>query len=172
MNVKLEEYIEREYKTLQNISMNITNGNKNDADELLHGVLLSLLDRTPSNFDKFKSDNDFKYYIVRCLSINWYSPTSPYHRKYKRETSKWEELFVDQITAEDMNTYDWEKENLICAVEKEFAELDILHKGVFELYLTLGSMKKVAKQTKIPISSISRYIKESRTQIINNIKEN
>jgi hypothetical protein len=31
-------------------------------------------------------------------------------------------------------------------------------------------MKKVSKQTRIPISSISRYLKESKEQIKNNIQ--
>jgi len=34
-----------------------------------------------------------------------------------------------------------------------------------EMYLTLGSMKKVSLKTNIPITSISRYIKEAKQKV-------
>jgi hypothetical protein len=40
-----------------------------------------------------------------------------------------------------------------------------------DMYLTLGSLNKVSKKTTIPVTSISRYIKEAKLQIKNNIKK-
>jgi DNA-directed RNA polymerase specialized sigma subunit len=63
----------------------------------------------------------------------------------------------------------FEKQELYDILEKEFTELDWFRKSLMEMYLTLGSLKKVSQKTTIPLSSISRYIKESKEQIKTNI---
>jgi hypothetical protein len=69
----------------------------------------------------------------------------------------------------DDTQLEFEKQELFDILEQEYSELSWFHKSLFELYLTLGSMKKVSKQTRIPVSSISRYLKESKEQIKNKI---
>jgi CRISPR/Cas system-associated endoribonuclease Cas2 len=64
-----------------------------------------------------------------------------------------------------------DKEILIQCLEISFAELNWFQKSVFELYLTLGSYNAVAKKTGIPISSIARYIRESKDEIKLKIKD-
>jgi hypothetical protein len=39
------------------------------------------------------------------------------------------------------------------------------NKVIFEKYMVLGSLKKVAIDTKISLPSIGRYIKDTRTQV-------
>jgi hypothetical protein len=63
----------------------------------------------------------------------------------------------------------FEKEIIFTILEQEWCELDWFRKALFEMYMTLGSMKKVSKKTSIPISSISNYLKESRNQIKTNV---
>ena len=69
--------------------------------------------------------------------------------------------------ADDQENF--EKQIIFDILEQEWCELDWFRKALFEMYMTLGSMKKVSKKTTIPISSISNYLKESRTQIKNNV---
>jgi hypothetical protein len=66
---------------------------------------------------------------------------------------------------------DFEKQQIFDILEEEWCELGWFHKALFEMYMTLGSMKKVSKKTTIPISSISNYIKESRNTIKKNVIE-
>jgi hypothetical protein len=54
-------------------------------------------------------------------------------------------------------------------LEQEFSELNWFHKSLFEMYLTLGSLKRVSKKTNIPLTSISRYIKEAKEHTKTNI---
>jgi hypothetical protein len=55
-------------------------------------------------------------------------------------------------------------------LEMNYAELDWFKKSLLDMYLSLNSsMKAVSRKTRIPISSISRYIKEIRTETKNNI---
>jgi hypothetical protein len=53
-------------------------------------------------------------------------------------------------------------------VETEFTEMNWFHKIIFEKYLTLGSLKKVSVDTRIPLTSIARYVKETKTTIRQN----
>ena len=50
-------------------------------------------------------------------------------------------------------------------VETEFTEMNWFHKIIFEKYLTLGSLKKVSVDTRIPLTSVARYVKETRQVI-------
>jgi hypothetical protein len=65
----------------------------------------------------------------------------------------------------------FEKQKLFDILEKEYSELTWFHKSLMSLYLTLGSVNKVAKHTEIPKSSIIKYIRESKDQIRNNVIE-
>jgi hypothetical protein len=67
------------------------------------------------------------------------------------------EMESDQESFEVQNIYD--------ILEEEFSELNWFHKSLFEMYLTLGSLKKVSKKTTIPLPSISRYIKEAKKEV-------
>jgi hypothetical protein len=50
-------------------------------------------------------------------------------------------------------------------MEEQFGEVNWFNKVIFEKYMLLGSLKKVAIDTKISLPSIGRYIKETRTQV-------
>jgi hypothetical protein len=54
-------------------------------------------------------------------------------------------------------------------MEQEWTELDWFRKNIFERYLTMGSLKKVSKNTTIPLTSVSRYINSAKTEIKHNV---
>lgn len=66
---------------------------------------------------------------------------------------------------------DFEKQLIFDILEQEWCELNWFNKSLIEMWLTLGSMKKVAKKTTIPISSISNYLKETRATMKKNVLE-
>jgi hypothetical protein len=115
-------------------------------------------------------DDSIRYYITAVLRINWYSKTSPFYYKIRKERVTYTELTFDMSYTTEQESF--EKQELYDILEKEFTELDWFRKSLMEMYLTLGSLKKVSQKTTIPLTSISRYIKESKEQIKNNIKNN
>jgi len=65
---------------------------------------------------------------------------------------------------------EFESEQLLQLLELNYAELDFFKKSLLDMYLTLNSsMKAVSRKTRIPISSISRYIKQIRLEVKTNI---
>lgn len=63
----------------------------------------------------------------------------------------------------------FETEELFQILEQEYAELTWFHKSILDMYLTLNSLKAVSRKTTIPLTSISRYIKEGKAQIKTNV---
>ena len=102
------------------------------------------------------------------MRINWHSQTSPFYYKIRKESSKYTNI-DDIYDLVDDTQLEFEKQHLFDILEQSWCELDWFRKSLFEMYMTLGSMKKVSKQTRIPISSISRYLKESKELIKTNI---
>lgn len=164
MKIEFETYITNNYKQLLKIAKKYT---KNDdwSYELLHEVILQLYEQKSFNNKTKLDDNSIKYYIIRILMVNWCYPTSPFYRKHKREMNMVEINEVLHITEEET---DIEHHNLMDIIEQEFSEVNWFNKVIFEKYLTLGSLKKVAIDTRIPLTSIARYVRETKTIIKQN----
>lgn len=164
MNKDLYNFIECNYEQLKNICKKITCNNEL-SDDLLHEILIQLLEKDNMGvIDK----EDIKWYVIRVIQLNWHSKTSPFYYKIRKENLKYVELnYVNDV--EDENT-NMEREELMTKVEEEFSNLDWFHKQLFEQYLVLGSLRKLNLATKIPIASLSRYIRESKEIIKSNIK--
>lgn len=164
MKIEIETYITKNYYELLNICNKIT---KNDsfAGDLLNDVLLQLYDKEEIKLSKL-DDNSIKYYIIRCLTINWYSKTSPFYRKVRRESTLFNELFEVNNLIEDDSIFS--NHDIYEIIETEFTELNWFHKIIFNKYLTLGSLKKVSTDTRIPLTSVARYVKETKQTIKQN----
>ena len=168
MNLLIESYINKNYYVLLNISKKITKRHELHQ-ELLHEVFIQLYDKKVINLREY-DDDSIRYYITAVLRINWYSKTSPFFYKIRKEAASYTELTFDMAYESEQEAF--EKQEFYDILEKEFTELDWFRKSLMEMYLTLGSLKKVSQKTTIPLTSISRYIKESKEQIKNNIKTN
>lgn len=167
MRKEIECFLNRNYYQLLNISKKIT---KNDqlSQDLLHECILQLYDKEEIKLNKY-DDNSIKYYITAVMRINYYSKTSPFYYKIKRERIL---MTVDINSCWDMSyeQEEFETEEMYQLLEMNYAELDWFKKSLLDLYLSLNSsMKAVSRKTRIPISSISRYIKEIRNETKNNI---
>ena len=132
----------------------------------MHEVIVQLYEKKVINLKEY-DDDSIRYYITAVLRINWYSRTSPFYYRIRKERATYTELTFDMSYETEQESF--EKQELFDILEREFTELDWFRKSLMEMYLTLGSLKKVSQKTTIPLSSISRYIKESKEQIKTNI---
>jgi DNA-directed RNA polymerase specialized sigma24 family protein len=165
MNKKVESFITRNYYELVNIAKKITRGHELHQ-ELLHEVIIQLYDKDDIVLSDYE-DNTIKYYIVAILRINWYSKTSPFYYKIRKERSTYVEM-TEALTME-AEQESFEREEILCILEEQYCELNWFHKSLFDLYMTLGSLSKVSKKTGIPLTSVSTYIKQSKAEIKINI---
>ena len=169
MNRKINEFITNNYNELREISSKITQGHQL-SDELLQECLLQLYEKKEVKLREY-DDNNIKYYIIGMMKLNWNSKTSPFFYKIRKEQKSYVQIhpsFINYIVddTEERESY----EELLKSVEEQFTELTWFSKRLMELYLTLGSLKKVSQQTQIPIASVSRYIREIKIEIQINVK--
>lgn len=167
MRIEIEKYITKNYYQLLNISKKITKGHDLHED-LLHEVILQLYDKEDIILKGY-DDNQIRYYIVSILRINWFSKTSPFYYRVRREIQKYSEL-SDVLDMEDEQE-NFEKEVILGILETSFTELTWFHKSMIQMYLVLGSLKKVSNQTDIPVTSVARYVREAKQQIKDDINE-
>jgi hypothetical protein len=141
---------------------------KNDsfAGDLLNDVLLQLYEKQDIKLRSY-DDNSIKYYIIGIMKINWFSKTSPFFYKVKRESLLYNELSVN-LEIHDSDS-DFNKHEFLQIMEECWADLDWFRKVVFERYMLLGSLKKVSKTTSIPLTSIARYVNTAKADIKHNV---
>ena len=166
MNKEVELYITNNYYQLLDISKKICKHQPQFAGDLLHFVILELYDKEEIKLKSFDL-NSIKYYITAIMRINFHSKTSPWHYKMMKEFKSYNEI-SDNIYNISTEQEHYETELMMEIMEVEYAELNWFHKSVLDLYLQLESLKKVSKQTMIPLTSVVRYVKEAKHQVKTN----
>lgn len=166
MNKKIECYITRQYYVLLGIAKKITKKDEETSRELLHEVILQLYSRDDIKLKEY-NDNSIKYYITSILRVNYYSSTSPYHYRIRKERAMYSDL--TEILNMEAEQEVFESEQLFQLLEEQYCELDWFRKSLLDMYLSLNSLKAVSKKTTIPLTSISRYIREGKQQIKDNV---
>jgi DNA-directed RNA polymerase specialized sigma24 family protein len=168
MKPEIEKYIIQNYNELKTFCYRLTE--RSDwSEDLLQDVLLQLYEKEDIKLDKLDTKS-IKNYIFKVIITNWHSKTSPFYRKVRRESTLYNELSTlpteaPQLMASE-DIYDVHK--LLEIIEIEWTEVSWFHKIIFEKYMVLGSLKKVAIDTTIPLTSIARYVKETKQQIKQN----
>jgi hypothetical protein len=159
-------YITRNYHQLLKISKSITKSDIETSRELLHECLFQIYNRDEIKLKEYTDDN-LRYYLTSIMRINYYSSTSPYHYRIRKERQKYTDL--TEVMNMESEQEIFETEELFQLLEEEYCELDWFRKSLLDMYLTLNSLKAVSRKTTIPLTSISRYIKEGKEQIRRNI---
>lgn len=131
------------------------------ADDLFHSVVEQMLSK-PNKIDKL-SDKEKMYYFVRIVKNNYYSNTSPFHYKIRRHNQNnevWEDKYdeiPDTEYNDDLPSMEWVKNQLI--------QMDWFSRDLFLLWMELGTLTKVSKQTTIPINSVGGYINKIKQEL-------
>ena len=167
MNKQVESYLTRKYYELKTIANNMTK-NEDLAHDLLHECIIQLYDKQDIVLKSY-DDNSIKYYITSILRTNFYSKTSPFYYRIRKERMMYVDITECYNIEEEQR--DFELQLLYDILEISYAELNFQQKSLLDLYLILGSMKKVSQNTNIPITSISRYIKQAKETIKRDINK-
>ena len=172
MDKRIDCFITRNYYILLGIAKKITKRDEETSRELLHEVFLQLYQRDVIKLKDY-GDDSIKYYITSIMRVNYYSQTSPYYYRIRKERCLYSDLTEAMNMTEEQELF--ETEELYQLLEENYAELNWFHKSLLDMYLTLNSLKAVSKKTTIPLTSISRYIREGkdtiRTNIINKLNK-
>lgn len=156
--MNLNQFLEKEYPTLQEAAQKIT-GNHELQLDLLHYAIEELSGK--QNLQSILDSGGGRFYLVSIMMTQWRSQTGPFYKQYKKENidiSTWDqpETFEETIDIKRVNTI-----------------LDTLpwyDRELFKLYVD-GShtYSSLSRETKIPRTSIGLTIKRVKKYIKQNL---
>lgn len=159
----LEHFMKTNYQNLLQASKNISRDN-DLAEELLHYALSELLSK--GNVQEIIDSGGAQFYIIRIMLNSWKSTTSPFYRIYRVSNS------LDPLLEEpEEEEYDRDID------EKYKKAIELLNKLSWydrEVFLIFAegkvSVSQLARETKIPRTSLNLTINRVRNYLKNNIK--
>jgi len=163
--LEIEQYVIKHYNELKAICLKITK-HSDWAEDLLNDVLLQLWEKDDIKLNNLETTT-IHYYIVRCITNNWYSETSPFYRKVRRESTLYSDL--KDITDTPANDNESDQHIMMDTLEEEYGALNWFSKDLLSRYLILGSYKKVSQQTRIPLNSVHTYVKKAKEELKLNV---
>jgi len=109
-------------------------------------------------------DSQKMYYFIRVVRNNYNSKTSPYHKEYRKNQNFHTPLidditegFIDEEYTETLPDIKW--------VHKQLETFDWFDRDLFLLWLEMGTLTSVSKQTHIPLNSVGRYINKIKKKL-------
>ena len=108
------------------------------------------------------TDKDRLYYFIRVVKNNYFSKTSPYYYQHKKVSCN--DVKVDVIKDIPDEPYVEELPDMFW-VHKQLEDLDWFSRDLFLMWLELGTITAVSKQTTIPLNSVGRYIKNIKLEL-------
>ena len=143
---------QKKYNKYLDITKKITNYDERSQD-LLQDILLNF--QRSALFNTL-SERERVFFLIRAIKNQYYSKNSYFYRDYVRPTGvklDYEFEVEDKVEPEYPNL-EW--------VKNRIEQLNWYEKGIFTLYIDLGTIEKVSKQTKIPLYSIHKSINKTK----------
>lgn len=135
------------------------------ADDLYQHILLTILEGKAGKIEQVAEAGNLRWYFVR-LCINQYrsTDTSTFSRLHKHFEQVIEYKPIEEESI-DYNEFEEEFENEYNQVTKYINERGWYHAKLFELYVEVGSIRKLSKQTNISHVSIFKSIKDTKEYV-------
>jgi DNA-directed RNA polymerase specialized sigma24 family protein len=167
---KLNEYIEKSYKNLLDISKRITSNRHPDYEDLLHETILVLYALEKEKINKIIKQKKLTFYIVRIMINQYQSNTSPYHKKYRKQYNddQLKQFYIytkEPLTKEKIEKLEKNEERLKW-IEEKLQGLNWFDVSVFKLYYKEKfSLRTMSIATKISKSTLGKSIRSVKNYL-------
>ena len=161
---KLNDYLEKSYQNLLDISKRITSNRHPDYEDLLHETILALYNADQEKIKIIIEKKQLTFYIVRIMLNQYQSNTSPYHKKYRKQYNEKQlkEFYIytkEPLTKEKIKQLE-EQEDRLQWIDEKLKHLSWFDVEVFKIYYREGfSLNKMQKETKINRSTLGKSIR-------------
>ena len=164
---KLNEYLDKSYQNLLDISKRITSNRHPDYEDLLHETIIALYNADQNKIKDIIQQKKLTFYIVRIMLNQYQSNTSPYHKKYRKQYNEKQlkEFYIytkAPLTKEKMKQLE-EQEDRLQWIEEKLKHLSWFDVEVFKIYYkenySLNTMSKATKINRSTLGKSIRYIK-------------
>tara|TARA_Y100000401_G_scaffold5843_1_gene4011 strand:- start:577 stop:1098 length:522 start_codon:yes stop_codon:yes gene_type:complete len=161
---KLNDYLDKSYQNLLDISKRITSNRHPDYEDLLHETILALYNADKEKIKIIIEKKQLTFYIVRIMLNQYQSNTSPYHKKYRKQYNEKQlkQFYIytkEPLTKEKMRKLE-EQEDRLQWIEEKLKRLSWFDVEVFKIYYRENySLNTMSKATKINRSTLGKSIR-------------
>ena len=164
---KLNEYLDKSYQNLLDISKRITSNRHPDYEDLLHETIIALYNADENKIKDIIKQKKLTFYIVRIMLNQYQSSTSPYYKKYRKQYNEKQlkEFYIytkAPLTKEKIKQLE-EQEDRLQWIEEKLKHLSWFDVEVFKIYYkenySLNTMSKATKINRSTLGKSIRYIK-------------
>jgi len=163
----LDKYVTLNYDAIVKMAVAITRGERHDAADLAHEVMLILYESDRDRMVGLIERGQMRYWIARIMMNQYNSKTSPWHYKYRKQVERHRAAAYEIEGWSTPDDGEWERREALCNfVEKQLERYPYFERMVFMVYVAHGhSLNTLAKETGISRTTIYKAIKHVRDAI-------
>lgn len=147
---------------LKSYAFKVSKGNSL-RDDIISEMIISLNEMNDEKLYRLYDNKELINYCYKIIWLSWNSATSPFYIKYIKENKQ------DFIVSETKKKY------CEALIFDELKEMEIKMQRfpteikVFEIYLKLGSLREVAKETGIPHTTVQYLVNRVKSELLKKI---
>ena len=174
----IQRYIRDNYDSILEIAKVITKGRKPDYEDLAHEIMILLLTGNREKMNILVEKKKIKFYIIRATINQYRSTSSPYFKKYRKETTlkrKQDATIREHLTHlknQDLTPSKNYNEEVLEFIDEKLNDVEWFEKNCFAIYygdeLTLDAMSEL---TGISRNTLYRAIRDTRNYLQDEIEE-
>ena len=171
---KLNRFLTDNYEDIVLMSRKICRGS-GESEEVAHFAMAEFMEheRATELVEAKRAMN----FLSGIIHRSFHSSTSKYHTVY-RQKGRVHGLTQKQYNRQDDNIYSMEQDNATEAIagileDMEAGSIELWFRAtLFKMYIKEDNFSELARQTKIPRTSIAKAVEEAKTYIQQQLKDN
>ena len=170
----LNRFLTDKYEDIVLMSKKICRGST-ESEEVAHFAMAEFMEHERAT--ELVEANRAMNFLSGIIHRSFHSSTSKYHTIY-RQKGRVHGLTQKQYNRVDDNIYDMEQDNATEAIagileDMEAGSIETWFRAtLFKMYMKESNCSELARQTKIPRTSIAKAVEEARTYIQQQLKNN
>ena len=170
----LNKFLTDKYEAIILMSKKICRASR-ESEEVAHYVMAEFMEheRATELVEAGRAMN----FLSGMIHRSFHSSTSKYHTVY-RQKGRMHQMTQKQFNRQDDSEYNYEQDNATEAIagileDMEAGSIETWFRAtLFKMYMKESNCSELARQTKIPRTSIAKAIEEARTYIQEQLKNN
>lgn len=164
MQINKNKILEEIFKNseLKSYAFKVAKGNSLYED-IISEIILYLNNLDDSKLFRLYESKEIFSYCYKIIWLSWNSTTSPFYIKYLKKNSQ--DFIISETKKKYCEAYLLDELN---KMEKLISRFPTEIK-VFEVYLKLGSLRKVSKETGIPHTTVQYLVNRVKAELIKKI---
>ena len=170
----LNRFLTDKYNDIVLMSKKICRASR-ESEEVAHYVMAEFMEheRATELVEAGRAMN----FLSGMIHRSFHSSTSKYHTVY-RQKGRMHQMTQKQFNRQDDSEYNYEQDNATEAIQGILEDMEAgsietwFRATLFKMYMKESNCSELARQTKIPRTSIAKAIEEARTYIQEQLKNN